>query len=327
MSDESLTLTPAEPEMHFVKNSVCSRTRMNGQPAVREGRQWFISREDISNLMRPQSHRADGHSVEGAQVTSSPTLQDRVAFYGAAALGLRALDARERTARRFGSDAQARWAQFAGALKDGDRLDTLLRDAAGTWGAAFSPSECFGFWGLADDEPFGPDWGGIDDHAATRLFSEPTGQVTLDMVAAAPWCPDGGGSSPAADAGYQARRRRWCSAGRRHPGVRKGPRAVMDRSSRRYRGSFSVPTACRPCGCPAGGPRSYGPGPPHRRRDDGAAFCRIRAHRRGHRLARCRARGGRLRTQRGGQVAWLSLPGASTEAVGRTTRGSGRRST
>jgi hypothetical protein len=67
MSDESLTLTPAEPEMHFVKNSVCSRTRMNGQPAVREGRQWFISREDISNLMRPQSHRADGHSVEGAQ--------------------------------------------------------------------------------------------------------------------------------------------------------------------------------------------------------------------------------------------------------------------
>ena len=118
-------------------------------------------------------------------MTGSPTLQERVAFYGAAALGLRALDARERTARRFGSDAQARWAQFAGALKDGDRLDILLRDAAGTWGAAFSPSECFGFWGLADDEPFGPDWGGIDDHAAVRLFSEPAGQVTLDMVAAA----------------------------------------------------------------------------------------------------------------------------------------------
>jgi hypothetical protein len=54
----------------------------------------------------------------------------------------------------------------------------LLRDAAGTWGAAFSLSECFGFFGLADDEPFEPDWVWpdwvcIDDYAAKRLLAEP----------------------------------------------------------------------------------------------------------------------------------------------------------
>jgi len=116
-------------------------------------------------------------------MTTPVTAQDRSAFYGAAVLGLRALDARERTARRFGADAEARWTQFAGALGAGDRLDILMRDAAGTWGAAFSPSECFGFFGLADDEPFGPDWGGIDDHDAKRLLAEPDAPATLEHIA------------------------------------------------------------------------------------------------------------------------------------------------
>lgn len=127
-------------------------------------------------------------------MTRPLTPQDRAAFYRAAVLGLRALDARETTARRFGRDAEARWTQFAGALGVGDRIDILLRDAAGTWGTAFSPSECFGFFGLADDEPFGPDWGGIDDASAKRLLAEPTvpfadsaggvgGPATLDHVA------------------------------------------------------------------------------------------------------------------------------------------------
>ena len=116
-------------------------------------------------------------------MTSPPTAQERAAFYGAALLGLRALDARERTTRRFGADAEARWTQFAGALGAGDRIDILLRDAAGTWGAAFSPSECFGLFGLADDEPFGPGWGGIDDHAAKRLLAEPNAPATLEHIA------------------------------------------------------------------------------------------------------------------------------------------------
>lgn len=184
-------------------------------------------------------------------MTSSPTLQDRVAFYGAAALGLRVLDARERTARRFGSDAQARWAQFAGALKDGDRLDTLLRDAAGTWGAAFSPSECFGFWGLADDEPFGPDWGGIDDHAATRLFSESTGQVTLDMVAAALGVQTGEVPvpplTPATKPSSQVVQR-WSPSPRRSQRTLRCHGPIKSSLSQ----SFRRPTACRPCGCPVG---------------------------------------------------------------------------
>jgi len=116
-------------------------------------------------------------------VTTPLTEQERLAFYGAAVLGLRALDARESTPRRTGIDAEARWAQFAGALAAGDRIDILLRDAAGTWGAAFSPSECFGFFGLADDEPFGPDWVGIDDRAAKHLLAQPSAPATLEHVA------------------------------------------------------------------------------------------------------------------------------------------------
>lgn len=116
-------------------------------------------------------------------MTTEVTSEDRVAFYRAAVLGLCALDARETTPRRFGADADARWTQFAGALGAGDRIDILLRDAAGTWGAAFSPSECFGFFGLADDELFGPDWRGIDDASAKRLLVEPSAPITLDHVA------------------------------------------------------------------------------------------------------------------------------------------------
>ncbi len=118
-------------------------------------------------------------------MTSQPAAQDRSAFYAAAVLGLRALDARETTPRRFGSDADARWTQFAGALGAGDRVDILLRDAAGPWGAAFSPSECFGIFGLADDEPFGPDWGGIDDQAAKKLLAGSSSAATLEDVATA----------------------------------------------------------------------------------------------------------------------------------------------
>ena len=51
-------------------------------------------------------------------------------FYRAAALGLRALDGRG-VRRRFGEDADARWRQFRGELRDADRFDLLLRDADG----------------------------------------------------------------------------------------------------------------------------------------------------------------------------------------------------
>jgi hypothetical protein len=116
-------------------------------------------------------------------VTNLPTLEECAVFYRAAVVGLRALDARESAPRRFGPDADARWVQFAGALGAGDRIDILLRDAAATWGAAFSPSEAFGLFGLADDEPFGPDWSSIDDRAAIRLLAEPDAPATLEHIA------------------------------------------------------------------------------------------------------------------------------------------------
>jgi hypothetical protein len=114
---------------------------------------------------------------------TAATTQERSAFYRAAVLGLRALDARDSSARRLGADAEARWTQFAGALGLGDRIDILLRDASITWGAAFSPSECFNFFALAEDEPFGPDWQSVDDGTAKRLLAEHTTSATPDEAA------------------------------------------------------------------------------------------------------------------------------------------------
>ena len=109
-------------------------------------------------------------------------IEAREAFYGAALIGLRALDSRERSPRRFGPDAEARWEQFRGALGPSDRLDLLLRDAAVTWAVAFSPAEAFGIPGLTEDEPFGPDWRGITDDKARRLLTDSS---TADLDAAA----------------------------------------------------------------------------------------------------------------------------------------------
>jgi hypothetical protein len=111
------------------------------------------------------------------------TPAQRDAFYAAAVAGLRALDARERTPRRFGSDADARWASFKGNLHDGDRLDLLLRDAAVTWGVAFSPAEAFDLFGLAPDEPLGPDWRTIGASSARRAFQEPPASTTPNALA------------------------------------------------------------------------------------------------------------------------------------------------
>ena len=61
----------------------------------------------------------------------------RSAFYRAGLLGLRALDIRERAARRLGPDADLHWSQFAGHLDAADRVDILFRDGAVTWRTAF----------------------------------------------------------------------------------------------------------------------------------------------------------------------------------------------
>lgn len=111
-----------------------------------------------------------------------PTPPQRTAFYSAAAAGLRAIEARR--ADRFGPDADARWRGFAGALNDADRLDLLLRDAAVTWGPAFSAAEVFGTFGLAPDEPFGPDWQSLAPPAAARLLRDARPTPEIDELAA-----------------------------------------------------------------------------------------------------------------------------------------------
>lgn len=119
---------------------------------------------------------------EHGSVSESATREAREAFYAAAVFGLRVLDSREREPRRFGPDANARWEQFRGSLGPADRIDVLLRDAAVTWGVAFSPALAFRLFGLAEDEPFGPDWRSISDDRAKRLLSD---TATADLTAAA----------------------------------------------------------------------------------------------------------------------------------------------
>ena len=102
------------------------------------------------------------------------TTRDRDLFYAAAIAGLRALDRREGSARRFGPDPDTRWASFQGALNDADRIDFLLRDASVTWGVGFSPAESFDLFGLAPDEPFGPDWQSLSSTAARRYLEANT---------------------------------------------------------------------------------------------------------------------------------------------------------
>ncbi len=111
-----------------------------------------------------------------------PASAERSAFYRAAFLGLLALDARETTRSRFGPDVDARWQSFAGDLDAADRIDLLLRDATNRWKYAFSPALVFSLPGLAQDEPFGPDWENLPATDADRLFAA-TLTPTLSAIA------------------------------------------------------------------------------------------------------------------------------------------------
>ncbi len=112
-------------------------------------------------------------------------LRDQInAYYAAAVLGLRALDAAESSPRRFGEAADARWARFQGALNDGDRLEMLLRDAAAAWGVAFAAARVFQLNGVATDDPFGPAWSHHNSRQA-RGHLQTGGEASLAGCAAA----------------------------------------------------------------------------------------------------------------------------------------------
>ncbi len=113
------------------------------------------------------------------------TDQQRESFYAAALAGLHALESRQRSPRRFGPDADARWQSFRGHLELGDRIDLLVRDAAVKWQAAFSPALVFQLPYLADDEPFGPDWAGLTPAQAERLWRSAGPPSDLSSCAAA----------------------------------------------------------------------------------------------------------------------------------------------
>ena len=80
------------------------------------------------------------------------------AYYSAAVMGLRALEANENRGLRFSPEADARWARFCGQLHTGDRLQMMLRDASAAWGTAFAAARIFPRQGVALDEPFGAAW-------------------------------------------------------------------------------------------------------------------------------------------------------------------------
>ncbi len=92
-------------------------------------------------------------------------------FYDASLLGLRLLDARLPAPRRFGPDADARWANFRGHLTARDRIELLLRDGDAEHAGAFSARQVFEIYAVAEDEPFGGEWSGLDDSAAEQALA------------------------------------------------------------------------------------------------------------------------------------------------------------
>ncbi|MCA9535362.1 MAG: hypothetical protein KC593_16830 [Myxococcales bacterium] len=95
------------------------------------------------------------------------------AYYQAALSGLRFVEARQPSGRRFGAEADARWAQFAGELTTADRVDLLLRDADAQWPNAFGARAVFDLRSVAEDEAFGAEWEPLDPVQANELWRAP----------------------------------------------------------------------------------------------------------------------------------------------------------
>jgi hypothetical protein len=106
-------------------------------------------------------------------MSNSTVSQDEIhRFYRVGALGLRALQDRGFGAERFGDDAAARWKAFRGELNDSHRLNLLLRDGAAIYPLAFAARSIFALEGLADDEPFGPNWPSLLPSKAGPILRE-----------------------------------------------------------------------------------------------------------------------------------------------------------
>jgi hypothetical protein len=96
--------------------------------------------------------------------------QDVRAYYASALCCLRFVEARRPTGRRFGAEADARWAGFRGDLTTADRLDLLLRDADAEWPGAFGARTTFAQPAVAEEESFGSAWAGLEPIDAEDLW-------------------------------------------------------------------------------------------------------------------------------------------------------------
>lgn len=110
------------------------------------------------------------------------------AYYTAALAGLRYVEARRPTGRRFGSEADARWTSFRGDLTTADRLDLLLRDADAEWPGAFGARVVFGERAVAEDDAFGAGWvnlAPVDAEDVWRAGTQGAPSAELDALLAA----------------------------------------------------------------------------------------------------------------------------------------------
>lgn len=93
-------------------------------------------------------------------------------YYQAALAGLRFVESRQPSQRRFGDNARALWSEFRGDLTDADRIDLMLRDADVQWPGAFGAQTVFEAEGVAEDDAFGPEWEGLDAVDSAELLRE-----------------------------------------------------------------------------------------------------------------------------------------------------------
>jgi hypothetical protein len=104
---------------------------------------------------------------------------------------LQFVEARRPTGRRFGPDADARWTSFRGDLATVDRVELMIRDADAEWPSGFGARIVYALPGVAEDEPFGSQWEGIDPIAAEEIWrrikaeaAPTTAASTLKAIAA-----------------------------------------------------------------------------------------------------------------------------------------------
>jgi hypothetical protein len=92
------------------------------------------------------------------------------AYYRSALAALSYLEHRQPTGRRFGRDADARWANFKGDLVTADRIDLMIRDADAQWPASFAARVVFNDDTVSEDDPFGPAWAPLPPIDAEEIW-------------------------------------------------------------------------------------------------------------------------------------------------------------